>query len=51
MLSYDPSAGEVRTSQGNGKFIEYLGATQQVVVELDFNNIVAIPAGEVFIDG
>ena len=51
MLSYDPSAGEVRTPQGKGKFIEYLGATQQVVVEIDYRNILVFPAREVFING
>lgn len=49
MLSYDPSAGKVSTPHGVGLFIEYLGSTEQVVVELDYNHIVAVPAQEVYI--
>jgi len=49
MLSYDPSAGKVSTPHGVGLFVEYLGTTEQVVVRLDYNRTVVVPAQEVYI--
>lgn len=49
MLSYDLTAGKVSTPQGVGLFIEYIGHTEQVVVEIDHKYIVAVPAKEVYL--
>ncbi|MDI6840461.1 MAG: hypothetical protein QMD71_06420 [bacterium] len=48
---YDITAGSVQTPQGIGKFVEFIGHTGKVLVEMDYSYIVEFDAGEVYIDG
>lgn len=48
-MIYDPTAHDIETPAGIGKFIEYDGNTKTVLAEMDNMYLVYFPAEECFI--
>lgn len=48
-MLYDPTAGYIETPGGVGRFVEYDGATQTVMVEMDNMFLVQYPATVCFL--
>lgn len=47
--SYDPTAAMIETPAGPGRFVEFDGSRQTVVVEMDFHYLVEFDASKCYV--